>query len=78
MAYSSVEKNLYQSVFNSQMMPYNNHKSGMYHKRRIKWIYPTAYLKHIFRNRHLIHIELRTSIFAQIAIVCNLIRTYDV
>jgi len=74
MAYSSVEENWYQSVLNSQLMPYNDHKSGMYHKRRIKWIFPTASLKHIFRYRRLIHIELRTSIFAQIAIVCNLIR----
>ena len=43
MAYSSVEENLYQSVLNSQMMRYNNHRSGIYHKRRTKWISSTAY-----------------------------------
>ena len=75
MAYSSVEENLYQSVLYSQMMRYNNRKSGIYHKRRIKWIFPTAYLKHMFRIRRLISIELRTRIFAQLEIVCILTRS---
>ena len=65
MAYSSVEENLYQSVSYSQMMRYNNHKSGIYHKRREKWISSTAYLKHVFRIRRLIIIEFRTRIFAK-------------
>jgi hypothetical protein len=43
LAYSSVEENWDQSVLNSQMMRYNNHRSGIYHKGSLKWISFTAY-----------------------------------
>jgi hypothetical protein len=62
-------------VLNSQMMCYSNQRSGIYRKGRTQWISSIAYIRHVLRIRSVINTELGTGTFAQLAVLCNLIRS---